>query len=322
MSTESSHGVFYLVTNKSGKGKSFVKRPAPSTSASPAGQERNGHFDEGSTSFQDSSKAYKSRVLPPLPFEPLPVATGPHSRIPVEEQGLTEPMRPTRASFPLNPQYVNTTRDDTPWKGKQKEAENSNPEEFEETQYRIPSKDNVLAWVDVQRSATYPRRQPKDPQTSYGKKARPITGEPSSYQTPRGRATTTGHRSRGPRPGQTYEIVNRQIIRKSSDQTVELSTWREETTNPVRPEDADRISVYYVTAGELREEEERHARADWRYEESDRVNRQSLHPHEPKVSNYFYPFISHRTKHLKCPLAANFLEHECGRLRRQCRSRN
>ena len=227
-------------------------------------------------------------MLPPLPFETLPVDTAPHSRSQGEEQRSVEPMRPTRASLLLTPQNFNTNRDDIRWKGKQKEIEDY-PDEPEETQYGIPSKDKVRAWVDVQRSATYPRRQPKDPQTSSRKKARHTTDEPSSFQT-KGRASTTGHRSRGPRPGQTYEIVNRQIIRKSSDQTVELSTWREETANPVRPEDADRISVYYITAGELREEEEKHARAVWRYEESDRIKRQSLHPDEPispKVSNYF-----------------------------------
>lgn len=123
--------------------------------------------------------------------------------------------------------------------------------------------------ADVQRSTTYPHYQGGETRTSNVKKVRRMTDGPSS-QTNRV-APATGSRYKGPRSGQEYEMVNRKIINTNPDKTVELSTWRVQNEKIVRPEDAERISVHYVSGEEVKEELGQNVHVEWRFAETDNV---------------------------------------------------
>lgn len=51
----------------------------------------------------------------------------------------------------------------------------------------------------------------------------------------------------GPKAGQTYEVVNRQVVEDGPDRTVTIATWREQVAREANPE-IDTMSVYYVSA--------------------------------------------------------------------------
>lgn len=51
----------------------------------------------------------------------------------------------------------------------------------------------------------------------------------------------------GPKAGQTYEVVNRQVVEDGPDRTVTIATWREQVAREANP-DIDTMSVYYVSA--------------------------------------------------------------------------
>ena len=57
-------------------------------------------------------------------------------------------------------------------------------------------------------------------------------------------------RSKGPKAGQIYEIVNQHIIEDSTDRTVTISTWREQVdVDQGHGSDTDSTSIYYISPG-------------------------------------------------------------------------
>ena len=80
-------------------------------------------------------------------------------------------------------------------------------------------------------------------------------------------------KDRGPKPGQTYEIVNHRIIEANPERTVEISTWREQTAERPRSNE-ERMSIYYLSADEYPQEgdyavNETVAKVEWRVDASD-----------------------------------------------------
>ncbi|KAH9480703.1 hypothetical protein JR316_0007303 [Psilocybe cubensis] len=86
-------------------------------------------------------------------------------------------------------------------------------------------------------------------------------------------------RDRGPKAGQTYEIVNRRIIENNPDRTVEISTWRREPDTPKVPkpkDEDDKMSIYYISADEYPVEGEFASEAspqvEWRAEDVQEIS--------------------------------------------------
>lgn len=80
-------------------------------------------------------------------------------------------------------------------------------------------------------------------------------------------------KDRGPKPGQTYEIVNHRIIEANPERTVEISTWREQTAEHTKSNE-ERMSIYYLSADEYPQEgdyaaNETVAKVEWRVDASD-----------------------------------------------------
>lgn len=268
-----SPGIFYLVSNKSGTGKTIVRRPRPPSQSSP----QQGNFDAlpGDAS---TSKDLGRRISRPRKRPVLAIRTSP----PPIERNLDSPsieskylwLDPVRATWNSirrkNRNHDQMNGNDNHSKGKQRADDIA---EEDETQ-RVTSWNQPWVTVqgklpaDVQRAATYPHRQSEARRSPKHRKA-PLTTEGSDMFRSRGGTSTMGKSGRGPLPGQTYDMVNRQIIEKNPDRTVELSTWKEHSEKLVSPGDAERISVYYVTAGELElGEEKENIQVEWRYDRS------------------------------------------------------
>jgi hypothetical protein len=264
--------MFYLVSNRSGTGKTIVHRPRSPPQSSP----QEGNFDAlprgASTSDEFGRKISRPRKRPVLAIRTSP---------PPMERKLDSPsmesrylwLDPVRATWNSirrrnrNPDQVNGNAHHS--KGKQRADDLA---EEDETQHDTSKTHEIRAWVmgksvtDMQRSATYPHRQSEARRTPNYKKARRTTESPGMFHSRAG-ASSVGKQGRGPPPGQTYDMINRQIIEKNPDKTVELSTWKEHSEKAISPGDAERISVYYVTAGELElGEEKENIQVEWRYD--------------------------------------------------------
>lgn len=260
--------MFYLVSNRSGTGKTIVHRPRP-----PSPQE--GNFD---ALPRAPSNDFALKISRPRKRPALAIRTSP----PPVERRLDSPsleskymwLDPVRATWNSirrrNRNRDHATGNAQHSKGKQRAAD---PHEDDDERPPDTAKtQDIRAWVmgksaaDVQRSATYPHRQSPVSKSPNHKKARRTTQHPDMFSSIPG-TSSLGKHVRGPPPGQTYEIVNRQIIEKRPDKTVELSTWKEQNEKAVCPTDAERISVYYVTAGELELGEDReNIQVEWRFD--------------------------------------------------------
>lgn len=92
----------------------------------------------------------------------------------------------------------------------------------------------------------------------------------------KGRASRPGPplRDRGPKPGQTYEIVDQRIIEKNPERTVEISTWREQVAKKAQTNVDERMSIYFLSADEYPQEGEYAAngtveKVEWRIDGPD-----------------------------------------------------
>ena len=271
-----SPGMFYLVSNRSGTGKTIVHRPRPPSQSSP----QEGNFDalpgDASTSNDLGRRISRPRKRPVLAIRtsPPPIERKLDSPSLESKYLWLDPVRATWNSLRRknrNPEQVNGHAVHS--KGKQRADVLT---EEDERQHDNSKSQDIRAWVmmgkpsaDVQRSATYPHRQSEARRspTRNHKKARHATEGTDMFRSRTG-TSSMGKYGRGPPPGQTYDIVNRQIIENNPDKTVELSTWKEHSEKAISPGDAERISVYYVTAGELElgEEDKENIQVEWRYD--------------------------------------------------------
>ncbi|KAF9485748.1 hypothetical protein BDN70DRAFT_456744 [Pholiota conissans] len=82
-------------------------------------------------------------------------------------------------------------------------------------------------------------------------------------------------KDRGPKPGQTYEIINNRVVENTEDRTVEISTWREQPVQRTKSNDDERMSIYYLSADEYPQDGEfantTIAKVEWKVDASDSV---------------------------------------------------
>jgi len=262
------------VSNKSGTGKTIVRRPRPPSQTSP----QEGNFDalpgDASTSNDLGRRISRPRKRPVLAIRTSPAPIERKLDSPsIESKYLwLDPVRATWNSIRRknrNPDQLNGNSVNHS-KGKQRaddiaeEDETQRGTSWSQPWVNVPGK----IPADVQRAATYPHRQSEARRSTNHRKA-PRTTESSDIFRSRAGSSSMGKSGRGPLPGQTYDMINRQIIEKNPDRTVELSTWKEHSEKLVSPGDAERISVYYVTAGELELGEEKESmQVEWRYDRS------------------------------------------------------
>ena len=261
------------MSNRSGTGKTIVRRPRPPSQASL----QEGNFDalpRGAGSSKGSglkiSRPRKRPVLAIHTSPPPPLERNLDSASIESKHLWLDPVRATWNSIRRrnrNPDQVNGTTNQS--KGKQR-ADDHPPEYEQRPPHDTPKTQEIRAWVmgkspssDIQRSATYPHRQSDARKSPNRKKARRTTDRPDIFNFRSGPSSM----GKGPPPGQTYQMVDRQIIENNPDKTVELSTWKEHSEKELSPGDAERISVYYVTAGELElSEEKENMRVEWRFD--------------------------------------------------------
>ncbi len=255
---------------KSGKGKDTSRRPRPRPALIPLGE----IFATGGSTATNPERDFEHKHRRPQ----LTIQTTPQL-VELEQNGGSpslapkvgwwlDSMRSIRKSF-KRPKLHNPADngDNSPSKGKEKVREDNMEDERK-------AEGTMWTQADIQRSATYPRRQDEGG-TSQAKKMRRMTDGPSTRV-----AFARGSKNKGPRAGQEYEMVNHKIIDTNPDKTVELSTWRVQNGKSVRPEDAERISIHYVSGGEVKEELGQNVHVEWRFAETDHgisVN-QPLHP--------------------------------------------
>lgn len=196
-----------------------------------------------------------------------------------------DPMKAIRNSFRGRPSENDNPGDNSDTKrrkGKEK-ADFEQVDESRESKVAAKARE-IREWMkgksgsEMHRSAGY--------YSSHGSKQG--NGERSHAVSAKGRQTMAGGvrdlfknkgrlgrepRDRGPKAGQTYEIVNRRIVENNPDRTVEISTWREHDAakeSKTKDED-DKMSIYYISAEEYPVEGEfasdASPKVEWRAEE-------------------------------------------------------
>ncbi|KAF8170920.1 hypothetical protein BJ912DRAFT_996367, partial [Pholiota molesta] len=80
-------------------------------------------------------------------------------------------------------------------------------------------------------------------------------------------------KDRGPKPGQTYEIIDRRVVENNPERTVEISTWREQTVKRTKSNEDESMSIYFLSADEYPQEGEyansTMARVEWKIDTPD-----------------------------------------------------
>ncbi|KAF8886242.1 hypothetical protein CPB84DRAFT_1787760 [Gymnopilus junonius] len=183
-----------------------------------------------------------------------------------------DPMRSFRNSFrSRQDENDDPSMSRRQWKGKEKAIVVDEAEESRESKVAVKARE-IRAWMmgksgsDIHRSTAYPDHRQDKGETSYATKTRQTVG--GFFKN---RRRDTSRLDRGPKPGQTYEIVNRRIVENSPEKTVEISTWREHAVEQAN-DDEDKMSIYYINADEYTREgfyaNEANPKVEWRMEGS------------------------------------------------------
>ncbi|KAF8955957.1 hypothetical protein BDZ97DRAFT_1854189 [Flammula alnicola] len=278
-------GVFYLVPNKSGTGKTIVRRRAPPSTSPPVAIDINDNNTKRGTLGKGTATASGGQKRPML-------AVRTTSPVVDQNDGSTartttprprfDPMRAFRNSF-LGKQGGNEGPSGSGhrWKGKGREEPPREDEAVEMRESRVSAKAReIREWMkgksgsDIHRSASYADSKPGNGGTKLPAKNRQTVGGVRDLF--KNRRTAPAPRDRGPKAGQTYEIVDHRIIENNPERTVEISTWREEATKKPKPEEEeDTMSIYYISADEYAQEGEHEhanetiAKVEWRVDASE-----------------------------------------------------
>ena len=181
-------------------------------------------------------------------------------------------MKALRNSFRGRGQQLQEDAKDSPhrsqWKGKEKEVD----PEPEPRESRVASKAReIRAWMmgksgsELHRSVTQPARVADQTGTSYATKTRKRHTTGGTKDMSRSHHGTSKTGDRGPRPGQTYEIVDHRVVENNPERTVEISTWREHASRNVLNEEDERMSIYYLSADDYAQDTvDGNTKAEWR----------------------------------------------------------
>ncbi|CAA7262862.1 unnamed protein product [Cyclocybe aegerita] len=265
--TRPESGVFYLVPNKHGKGKTIVRRAGRPLSSTPLNEDFDAVTQGGTTSKGAATTVGTSRRRPILAIR----TTSPFVE---KDEGSVGRMTTPRPRFDPMRVFRNSFRTKTPreapavngrqWKGKERATDDNG-----EIDHKAAAKAmGIREWLkgksgsDIHRAATLPARRLEDSGTpSHPMKTRQTVGGVKDLFRDRHAGSST--RDRGPKPGQRYEMINRRIVENSEDRTVEISMWKQHTPGEVRPEDADRMSIYYLSADDYAREVEGNTLVEW-----------------------------------------------------------
>lgn len=245
-------GVPYLVPNRPGTRRSILRRPATPLTPVPVGDIV---FSNGHENVQMRRRPLLAiRTTPPVVKESEGSSTEPTAT----PRPRFDPMRVLRNSFKgkqLGSEDAGVDGDGY-WKGKEKAALAGNRTELEMRESKISSKAReIREWMkgksglDIHRSPT-PRMMAVDSTRT----RQPVGGVRDLFKSRRKASRNVG--DVGPKPGQTYEIVEHRVIENNPERTVEISTWREHAERKAGAEDEETMSVYYISADEYAQEGE------------------------------------------------------------------
>ncbi|KAF8157896.1 hypothetical protein B0H34DRAFT_706631 [Crassisporium funariophilum] len=283
--------IFYLVPNKLGPGKTIVRRPVPPL-ASPTSDENFNAIKHGKTTSRDGGTPSGSTIRgrPTLAIRTVsPLAEQSNGVIayPTVDKSRFDALDSFRNSFrgmhlgndgsstPKGLIWKGKGRADevqndgndgssTPrglvWKGKGRADEVHNDEaERKNADASDKAKEKVLEWrrmktgSNLQRTETHPLSKQENHKLRNATRTRRTVGDVRNlFKDHPAKALKSG--DKGPKAGQTYEIVGRRIIEDNPDRTVTISTWREQVEKEVVSDTAERMSVYYVGADDYAQE--------------------------------------------------------------------
>jgi hypothetical protein len=244
-------GVPYLVPNSPGTRRSILRRPATPLTPVPVGDVV---FSNGHENDQMRRRPLLAiRTTPPVVKESEGSSTEPTAT----PRPRFDPMRVLRNSFKgkqLGSEDAGVDGDGYGWKGKEKAASAGNRTELETRESKISSKAReIREWMkgksglDIHRSPT-PRMMAVDSTRT----RQAVGGVRDLFKSRR----KTSQKDVGPKPGQTYEIVENRVIENNPERTVEISTWREHAERKAGAEDEETMSIYYISADEYAQEGE------------------------------------------------------------------
>ena len=260
-------GVFYLVPNKRGQGKSFVRRPYPPPTSPPLDDD----FDaitQGCTTTRGPETEWGTRVR--------------ESGVPPTSPGVDDDF--DAVTYTVAPGHETVTERESEWNTRNRPRDHVGPRRGGPSGYRDPDEryrkrnaslggfENYGEYgeymnemermfggsVDLELSVTRVGQNEERNEGGRTGRVRSMSGSSLAHvRRGMGRLGASGKPSglgpggrrtggTGPRPGQDYEVVNRHIVEDGPERTVTISTWREHVAKEADPE--VEMSVYYVSA--------------------------------------------------------------------------
>lgn len=283
-------GIFYLVPNRYGPGKTIVRRPRPPPTSAPLDDDFDAITQGGTTTRGPGTEwgryhGSRADTAPPLDddFDAMTYTVAPPRPETVAD---TEPNwrntpAPPSSPPPLPPRERERPRSGAPVNGAQRSREGEpNVKEFGNYgEYRMYMNEMERIFggsVDLELSVQRQGQEEGTGETNQLGRVMSITSNsPSSGRRGMraGRAGGTpsplgpaGGRSEvrpeadGPKAGQDYEVVTRRVLEDGPERTVTISTWREQVAREA-PHEVDEMSVYYVGADDYATENNRGDRA-------------------------------------------------------------
>lgn len=247
-------GVSHLVPNRPRTRRTILQRPAAPLTPIPLG-------DSVSSNGPENERKRKRpllsiRTTPPVVKE----SEGSSTELTATLRPRFDPMRVLRNSVKgkqLISEDVGVDGDGYRWKGKAREESAGNRPKLERKESKISSKAReIREWMkgksglDIHRSTTDPRTIVVDSTRT----RQTVGGVRDLFKSRRKASRKVG--DLGPKPGQTYEIVERRVIENNPERTVEISTWREHSERKGGAEDEETMSIYYISADEYAQEGE------------------------------------------------------------------
>ncbi|KIM40930.1 hypothetical protein M413DRAFT_28042 [Hebeloma cylindrosporum] len=241
-------GTSHLVPSRPGTRTAILRRPAAPLTPVP--------LDDFALS--NGSEEERTRNRPTLAIRTTPLVVVKESEASSTEPTATprprfDPMRSLRNSFKgkqPRSEDAGVNGDGYGWKGKEKEASSRNRPELETRESKISSKAREIREWMKGKSGTEIHRTPTNPTTIAVDSTRTRNRVGGIRDLFNGHRNASRNVGEGPKPGQTYEIIEHHIIENNPERTVEISTWREHAERKAGGEDDETMSIYYISADE------------------------------------------------------------------------
>ncbi|KAF8887150.1 hypothetical protein BD779DRAFT_531135 [Infundibulicybe gibba] len=255
----SESGIFYLVPNRYGLGKTIVKRPRPPPTSVPLDDD----FDaatQGGTTTRGPETEWGGRVRSRSPNKarsPAPLSeyfnpaymTAPRTNV----GNGHEPE--WRQSGPSSRERMRPMSSDQP-SGPGREAGSYGTGNYGDYGQYMDEGENAFigSRTGADSSARTLGEEPGNQDVALTRRATTerigrgvmVYGQPGRFEM--GNSQPDGS---GPKAGQSYEMVNHQILEDGPERTVTISTWREQVARDARSEE---MSVYYLSADDYAQE--------------------------------------------------------------------